>query len=220
MLHVTGKAKFDDNIITDKMLQANSVTADKIKTDSLSALSANLGDVHSGTITSTTIKNDSNTFSVDPEGNIRGANIVASTISADSIFNAGFKVKNIDYAILTVAHGQDVPPIGNYSVNECIFVPIGYNFTEKHLRNDSTSSGRREWDKQYKRMIGSCTVCLQGNQPNNNDNGFIVGLNGRKAVCQSKHAIRYTGGGNNGNDLTNNFLAFGVLYVLVIGKKG
>ena len=220
LLHVTGKAKFDDDIITDKMLQANAVTADKIKADSLSAISANLGNVRSGTIVSSTIKNDSGTFSVDPNGNIRGANITGSTISADSIINAGFKVKNIDYAILTVAHGQDVPPIGNYSVNECTFIPIGYNFTEKHLRNQSSRDGRLEWDRQYSRLISNCTVYLQGNQPNNNNNGFIVGLQGRKAVCQSKYAIRYTGGGNNGNDWVNNFLAFGVLYVLVIGKKG
>lgn len=220
LLHVTGKAKFDDNIITDKMLQANAVTAEKIKADSLSAISANLGNVRSGTIVSSTIKNDNGTFSVDPNGNIRGANITGSTISADSIINAGFKVKNIDYAILTVAHGQDVPPIGNYEVNECTFVPIGYNFTEKHLKDGNTSSGRRKWDSQRNRMVEGCTVYLQGNQPNNNDNGFIVGLQGRKAVCQSKYAIRYTSGGNNGNDWTNNFLAFGVLYVLVIGKKG
>lgn len=220
LLHVTGKAKFDDNIITDKMLQANAVTADKIKADSLSAISANLGNVHSGTIVSSTIKNDNGTFSVDPNGNIRGANITGSTISADSIINAGFKVKNIDYAILTVAHGQDVPPIGNYSVNECTFVPIGYNFTEKHLRDQNSRDGRREWDRQSDRMVKGCTVYLQGNQPNNNDNGFIVGLQGRKAVCQSKYAIKYTSGGNGGNDWTDNFLAFGVLYVLVIGKKG
>lgn len=220
LLHVTGKAKFDDNIITDKMLQANAVTADKIKADSLSAISANLGDVHSGTIVSSTIKNDNGTFSVDPNGNIRGANITGSTISADSIINAGFKVKNIDYAILTVAHGQDVPPIGNYGVNECTFIPIGYNFTEKHLRDQNTRDGRREWDRQYSRLISNCTVYLQGNQPNNNDNGFIVGLNGRKVVCQSKYIVEYTDGGDNGNDWINKFLAFGVVYVLVIGKKG
>ena len=35
LLHVTGQANFDDNIITNKMLQANSVTADKIKADSI-----------------------------------------------------------------------------------------------------------------------------------------------------------------------------------------
>jgi len=124
------------------MLQANAVTADKIKADSLSAISANLGNVRSGTIVSSTIKNDNGTFSVDPNGNIHGANITGSTISADSIINAGFKVKNIDYAILTVAHGQDVPPIGNYSVSECTFVPIGYNITEK-----------REKDAAYRALV-------------------------------------------------------------------
>lgn len=59
LLHVTGKAKFDDNIITSKMLQAsavtadkimgNSITADKINVTSLSALSATIGTLRTKT---------------------------------------------------------------------------------------------------------------------------------------------------------------------------
>ena len=59
LLHVTGQAKFDDNIITNKMLQANAVTADKIQTNSitadklnvtsLSALSATIGTLRTKT---------------------------------------------------------------------------------------------------------------------------------------------------------------------------
>ena len=223
LLHVTGQSQFDDNIITNKMLQANAVTADKIKTDTLAALSANLGDVRSGTITSTTIKNESGTFSVDPEGNIRGANIVASTISADSIFNAGFKVKNIDYAVLTVAHGQECPPIGNYGVNECIFVPIGYNFTENHSSYTSTSNGRRDWGYQQSRKVGWCSIHLQGNQPrqrNENNMNVLIGIQNRKAVCQSSWTTHISSGNNNRWDYDTDFLAFGVVYILVIGKKG
>ena len=43
LLHVTGQTKFDDNIVTNRMLQANSVSADKLNVTSLSALSATIG---------------------------------------------------------------------------------------------------------------------------------------------------------------------------------
>lgn len=228
LLHVTGQTKFDDNIVTDKMLKANSVTADKIKADSLSAINANLGNVHSGTITSSTIRNENGTFSVDPNGNIRGANITGSTISADSIINAGFKVKNIDFAVLTVAHGRDIPAIGNYSVNECTFVPLGYYFTEIHSHDWSTRDGRERWRKAEDRKEDRCTIYLQGNMPQMNSssrNGdknlkTLVGLNGRTAVCQATWESYWSSGGDNGNDRTNEFISYGIIYVLVIGKKG
>lgn len=225
LLHVTGQSQFDDNIITNKMLQANAVTADKIKTDTLAALSANLGDVRSGTITSTTIKNESGTFSVDPEGNIRGANIVASTISADSIFNAGFKVKNIDYAVLTVAHGQYCPPIGNYGVNECIFVPIGYKMTEHGMKAKRQRRGNDTWNRLASKITHeNCTIYFRSQEPwgvGNGDNHQAeskVGLNGRKAICQEWWQQRESDG-DDGYEYME-FLNLGVLYVLVIGKKG
>lgn len=43
LLHVTGQTKFDDNVVTNRMLQANSITADKLNVTSLSALSATIG---------------------------------------------------------------------------------------------------------------------------------------------------------------------------------
>ena len=43
LLHVTGQALFDDNIVTPKMIQAGAVTADKMQVDSLSAISATIG---------------------------------------------------------------------------------------------------------------------------------------------------------------------------------
>lgn len=87
LLHVTGKAKFDDNIITNKMLQANAVTADKIKVDSLSAISANVGTLKGGTIIGTTLKNENGTFSVSSSGDIKGAKINGSTITGTTIQN-------------------------------------------------------------------------------------------------------------------------------------
>ena len=183
-----------------------------------------MGDVHSGTIVSSTIRNDNGTFSVDPNGNIRGANITGSTISADSIYNSGYKVKNIDYAILAVAHGQDVPTIGNYAVNECTFVPIGYNFTEKYNSNAGDYDGRKRYDAANKRKIGRCTIYLQGQQPwiysqyGAKDLNCVVGLNNRKAVCES--TWNTTTHYSNRGDRDTEWIALGVLYVLVIGKKG
>ena len=43
LLHVTGQALFDDNIVTPKMIQAGAVTADKMHVESLSAISATIG---------------------------------------------------------------------------------------------------------------------------------------------------------------------------------
>ena len=43
LIHITGATKFDDNVIVNKMIQANAVTADKLHVDSLSAVSSTLG---------------------------------------------------------------------------------------------------------------------------------------------------------------------------------
>ena len=48
-IHVTGDTTFDANIITNGMLQADSVTADKIKVDSLSAITATIGTLRTKT---------------------------------------------------------------------------------------------------------------------------------------------------------------------------
>lgn len=43
LIHITGATKFDDNVIANKMIQANAVTADKLHVDSLSAVSGTIG---------------------------------------------------------------------------------------------------------------------------------------------------------------------------------
>lgn len=45
LIHITGQTLFDDNIVTNKMLQANSVSADKMAVDSLSAITAKIGEL-------------------------------------------------------------------------------------------------------------------------------------------------------------------------------
>ena len=48
-IHITGQTLFDDNIITNKMLQANSVSADKLNVNSLSAICATIGTLRTAT---------------------------------------------------------------------------------------------------------------------------------------------------------------------------
>lgn len=122
LLHVTGKAKFDDNIITSKMLQASAVTADKIKVDSLSSITANVGTLTGGTITGstiigTTLKNASGTFSVSPDGVIKGA-----TIDAQSFRKSGFEIKAIEQYVYKVKHGEPVPYPSGYKQQDCIYM--------------------------------------------------------------------------------------------------
>jgi PKD repeat protein len=132
LLHVTGQALFDDNIITNKMLQANSVTARNMQVDSLSSISANIGSLRGGDITGTTFKNENNTFRIDKNGNIVGANITGSRIDAQSIYQAGFEVKNLDIQVFQVRHGDYCPVPKGYNRADCTFIPVGYNIQKKN----------------------------------------------------------------------------------------
>nr|DAH87325.1 MAG TPA: tail protein [Caudoviricetes sp.] len=216
LLHVTGAALFDDNIITNKMLQANSVNARNMQVDSLSSISANIGSVRGGDITGATFKNANNTFRIDANGNIVGANITGSRIDAQSIYKAGFNVKSIDFAVFTVAHGEWVPTIANYSESECTFIPIGYKITEGH-------GGDYKVGKASGRMINNCTIYISSRDTNGDHHAEEherIGLNGRKAVCQiSGVQAIYDGRSDEMSWGTWKYLQFGVLYVLVIGKK-
>ena len=134
LLHVTGKAKFDDNIITSKMLQASAVTADKIKVDSLSSITANVGTLTGGTITGstiigTTIQNASGTFSVSSDGVIKGA-----TIDAQSFRKSGFEITAIKQEFYTVADGTLVPCPSGYNRDDCTYIVLsGREFEEINM---------------------------------------------------------------------------------------
>lgn len=136
LLHVTGQALFDDNIVTNKMLQANSVTAKNMQVDSLSTISANIGSVRGGDITGATFKNANNTFRIDANGNIVGANITGSRIDAKSIYQAGFEVKNLDIRVFEVRHGDYCPVPSGYNRKDCTFVPVGYNIEKKNYTRE------------------------------------------------------------------------------------
>lgn len=224
LLHVTGAALFDDNIITNKMLQANSVNARNMQVDSLSTISANIGSLKGGSITGTTFKNANNTFRIDANGNIVGANITGSRIDAQSIYQAGFKVKSIDFKVFTVAHGEWVPTISNYGEDECTFIPIGYKMTEHGSKAKRQRRGDDTWNRiAPKRTNENCTIYFRSQDPwgvGNGDNHQAeskVGLNGRKAICQEWWQQREHDG-DDGYEYWE-YLNLGVLYVLVIGKK-
>lgn len=144
LLHVTGQALFDDNIVTKKMLQAGSVSADKMQVDSLSSISANIGSLKGGSITGTTFKNANNTFRIDANGNIVGANITGSRIDAQSIYQAGFEVKNLDIQVFQVRHGDYCPVPKGYNRADCTFIPVGYNIEQK-------DPSREEWRREESR---------------------------------------------------------------------
>ena len=218
LLHVTGQAKFDDNIITNKMLQADSVNARNIQVNSLSSISVNTGDLTGGSITGGTFKNSTGTFEIDRNGNIKGANITGSRIDAASIFQSGYKIKNIDVQVYNVKHGDYCPiPVG-FTEQQCTFIPVGYKMTEDYSDvTGGTRDGRKKWDNANERRIDYCTMYFQSNISSGyHDTKPTIGLNGREAVCQS---IWYSYFSNRDDNGYHKHISFGVLYVLVIGKK-
>ena len=218
LLHVTGQAKFDDNIIANKMLQADSVNARNIQVNSLSSISVNTGDLTGGSITGGTFKNSTGTFEIDRNGNIKGANITGSRIDAASIFQSGYKIKNIDVQVYTVKHGGYCPIPAGFTEQQCTFIPIGYKMTEDYSDvTGGTRDGREKWANANRRRIDDCAIYFQSNISSGyHDTKPTIGLNGREAVCQS---IWYSYFSNRDDNGYHKHISFGVLYVLVIGKK-
>lgn len=230
LLHVTGAAVFDDNIITKKMLQAGSVTADKMQVDSLSTITANVGDLKGGTITGGTFKNTNNSFRIDPNGNIVGANITASRIDASSIFQSGYKIKNIDVQVYKVRHGDWCPIPNGFEEWQCTFVPVGYINTESyfannngytkgspvraHDGNNAIDRGTYEWQKS--RYIGWCSLYMLQDEKR----GAHIGIaDRRRAVVEARSSSVWSGGGDNGNTYSATAYSYGELYILVIAKQ-
>lgn len=113
LIHITGDTLIDGNIITNKMLQANSITADKLKVDSLSALSAYIGGtLRGGKLIGTEIQNENGSFKVDANGNIKGANITGSRIDANSVYAEGQQLKPSFVKRMDITSGDriEIPP--------------------------------------------------------------------------------------------------------------
>ena len=212
LLHVTGQALFDDNIVTNKMLQAKAVTADKMQVDSLSAITANVGKLKGGTIIGTTIKNADNTFSVDSKGNVKGANITGSRIDAQSIYQAGFEVKNLKIDVFTVYHGNKLPVPNGYKREDCVYVPVGYNVPKKSWSRDEV---RREENRFNYRPT---TLKIQFSaflSHKSYDHGVNAGIDYDDRCAAYSATI--TGGDNNYGNLA--VTGIGSLYVLCIAVR-
>lgn len=222
LLHVTGAALFDDNIITNKMLQADSVNARNIYVNSLSSLSVNTGDLTGGSITGGTFKNSTGTFEIDRNGNIKGANITGSRIDASSIFQSGYKIKNIDIQVYKVKHGDYCPIPSGFSEEQCTFVPVGYVQTERYsLINYRYYSGSNPidyntYERNKSRYIGWCSLYMM----KNDDTGAHIGIaDKRRAVVEAKSSAVWDGGGDSGHTYSSTTYSYGELYVLVIAKQ-
>ena len=236
LLHVTGDALFDNNIITNKMLSANAVTADKLNVSTLSAISGNLGEVTGGKIIGGTIQNNTGTFKVDANGNIVGANITGSRIDAQSIMQAGFKIRNIDVQIYKVRHGDWCPLPEGFNENQCTFVPVGYIQTESYC--NASNSGRPyipnptddglkrvgeritldRFNQQKHRWIGSCDLYFRTNRSKK----VNIGIKGkRQAIVESRYLDMSTSGSDGSNQGFNDVecYSYGELYILVIARQ-
>lgn len=235
LLHVTGQALFDDNIVTNKMLQADSVNARNIKVDNLSSISINTGDLTGGSITGGTFKNSTGTFEIDRDGNIKGANITGSRIDANSIYQSGYKIKNIDVQVYKVRHGDWCPIPNGFTETQCTFVPVGYIQTESYC--NSSNSGRPyipqptddglgkageritfdKFNQQKARWVGSCDIYFRTNRTHK----VNIGIKGkRKAIVESRYLDMATSGSDGSvqgfKDVET--YSYGELFILVIAK--
>ena len=180
LLHVTGKAKFDDNIITSKMLQASAVTADKIKVDSLSSITANVGTLTGGTITGstivgstvigTTLKNTSGTFSVSPDGVIKGA-----TIDAQTFKKSGFEITALKVENYTLRHNTPLPVPEGFKFEDCRYIVLNI----------------QQWVevkyKEYIRTFGGNHISGAPINPNEKDILMAGAQHGTKRIGWAKH---------------------------------
>lgn len=235
LLHVTGEALFDNNIITKGMLQAGSVTADKMQVDNLSTITANIGDLNGGSITGGTFKNANGSFKIDPNGNIIGANITASRIDASSIFQSGYKIRNIDIQVYKVKHGDWCPIPNGFTEEQCTFVPVGYVQTESYCRSSNhapyiprisddglapvgKSISNSEYSQQKSRWVGSCDIYFRTNRSKK----VNIGIKGkRRAIAESRYLDMSTSGsdGSNAGFKDVECYSYGELFILVIAKQ-
>lgn len=212
LLHVTGAALFDNNIITKGMLQAGSVTADKMQVNSLSSITINTGDLTGGSITGGTFKNANGSFKIDQNGNIIGANITGSRIDANTIYQAGFEVKNLNIQVFEIMHGDYCPVPAGYNRKDCTFVPVGYNITKTNFSREEVEREKSRYTYQPKDLKVQFSKFLSHK---NYDHGVNAGIdyNDRCAA----YSLTINGGDNNYG--TTSMTGIGALFVLCIAIR-
>ena len=123
-----------DNIkarsITGDNIESKTITSDKLVVNELAAISGKLGKVESGEVVASSIHSADNSFSIDKSGNIRGANLTGVTISgsridAESIYQAGFHMSNVDIIVRDYNHGDTIDLPNGYSWDNCVAIPQG-----------------------------------------------------------------------------------------------
>ncbi len=156
-IHVTGETLFDNNVIVGNMLRAKSITADKMAVDSLSAITANVGNLKGGTIEGTTIKgvnvvgskiqNESGSFTVDENGNVTGVNIKGGVIDGKSVKINGYEVSACKIIRGSVYNEGEIPIPEGYSEEQCVWGLMQY--ADSTLRKYRIS-GRKVTAEQYR----------------------------------------------------------------------
>lgn len=123
-----------DNIkarsITGDNIESKTITSDKMVVNELAAISGKLGKVESGEVVASSIHSADNSFSIDKSGNIKGANLTGVTISgsridAESIYQAGFHMRNVDIIVRDYNHGDTIYLPQGYSWDNCVAIPQG-----------------------------------------------------------------------------------------------
>lgn len=138
-VHVTGDTLFDNNVIVNRMLSAKAITADKMDVESLSAISANMGTLTAGKIKG--VRYESRT------GNawIEDDEIHGMKISADSFYQSGYRIKNIDVKeVRGVPTGIYVKLPEGVKRENCIFIYGGIDYSIKPLEISKDRFGLSE----------------------------------------------------------------------------
>lgn len=199
LIHITGDTLIDGNIITNRMIQASSISADKLKVDSLSTISAYIGGtLRGGKLVGTEIQNENGSFKVDANGNIKGANITGSRIDANSVYAEGKQLKPLFVKRLDVTSGDkiEIPP-GYLWENTVIFLrwisdPMEqgkYEYSGTYMYSNEINAIQQIAQERFKMtlnmrdrwsMNGFGGDLLKGNVDGSNEN--IVSRNGGRFI--------------------------------------
>ena len=184
LLHVTGDTKFDKNVIVGGALQAGSVSADKLKVDSLSAISASLGKMESGLIKGVRYESQSG------KAWIQDDEIHGMKISADVFEQAGYKIKNLDIVKVNTLPFEPIKyPEGLSKSNSIIirvsageqlesyYNPYHFNesdFIDEYVKYARNVFGVESWGPRENEIRKNISLCLKHFNLNDSiQTGFI-----------------------------------------------
>lgn len=145
-----------DNIkarsITGDNIESKTITSDKLVVNELAAISGKLGKVESGEVVASNIHSADNSFSIDKSGNIRGANLTGVTISgsridADSIYQAGFHLKNAEIILREYNHGDTIYLPQGYTWENSIAIPQYISGFVNTRQYDASQKVQLDWFK-------------------------------------------------------------------------